>query len=56
MTEALYSQSGRPLGIVIGGSLNEGIRVKLDSNASVEDMAVGRIRSDRGGQAAFLSV
>src|SRR5512136_1101096 len=32
----------RRLGIVVGGSLSEGLRVKLDRNAVVEGMAVGR--------------
>jgi DNA helicase HerA-like ATPase len=32
----------RRLGIVVGGSLSEGLRVKLDRSAVVEGMAVGR--------------
>ncbi|MFQ6090768.1 MAG: helicase HerA domain-containing protein, partial [Candidatus Bipolaricaulia bacterium] len=33
---------GKRLGIVVSGSLTKGVEVKLDSSASVEDMAVGR--------------
>ena len=33
---------GKRLGIVVSGSLAKGVEVKLDSSASVEDMAVGR--------------
>ncbi|MCH8940662.1 MAG: hypothetical protein IIC27_06035, partial [Chloroflexi bacterium] len=32
---------GTPLGIVVGGSLSEGVEVKLNDDASVEDIAVG---------------
>ena len=32
----------RHLGMVVAGSLTEGIEVKLDARASIEDMAVGR--------------
>ncbi len=34
--------AARRLGIVVGGSLSEGLRVKLDQNTVVEGMAVGR--------------
>ena len=30
------------LGVVIGGSLSEGLEVKLDRDQSLEDLAVGR--------------
>jgi len=38
----------RRLGMVAGGSLSEGLRVKLDRNAVVEGMAVGRYVVIRG--------
>lgn len=38
----------RRLGIVVGGSLGEGLRVKLDRGAVVEGMAVGRYVVIRG--------
>jgi DNA helicase HerA-like ATPase len=42
------SPDGRRLGIVVGGSLSEGLRVKLDRSAVVEGMAVGRYVVIRG--------
>ncbi len=38
----------RRLGIVVGGSLSQGLRVKLDRSAVVEGMAVGRYVVVRG--------
>ena len=34
--------AARRLGMVVGGSLSQGLKVKLDRNALVEGMAVGR--------------
>jgi DNA helicase HerA-like ATPase len=45
-TEAVAE--ARRLGMVVGGSLTEGIRVKLDRSAVVEGMAVGRYVVIRG--------
>ncbi len=47
---------GQKLGIVVSGSLNKGIEVKLDSSASVEDMAVGRYVTIEGNKRRFFSM
>ncbi len=47
---------GQRLGIVISGSLNKGIEVKLDSSALVEDMAVGRYVTIAGSQRRFFGM
>ncbi len=44
------------LGIVVSGSLNKGVEVKLDSSASVEDMAVGRYVTIEGGKRRFFGM
>ena len=44
------------LGIVISGSLNKGVEVKLDSSASVEDMAVGRYVTIEGNKRRFFGM
>ena len=36
------------LGVIIGGSLSEGLTVKLDRDHSLEDLAVGRYVVARG--------
>ena len=51
-----YTELGRPLGVIIGGSLNEGVRVKLDPSASVEDMAVGRYVVIEGDRRRFFGM
>lgn len=42
------------LGVVIGGSLSEGLAVKLDRDVSLEDLAVGRYVVARGRRARFF--
>ena len=42
------------LGVVIGGSLSEGLEVKLDRDQSLEDLAVGRYVVARGRRARFF--
>jgi hypothetical protein len=42
------------LGVVIGGSLSEGLTVKLDRDHSLEDLAVGRYVVARGQRAKFF--
>ena len=42
------------LGVVIGGSLSEGLAVKLDRDISLEDLAVGRYVVARGQRARFF--
>jgi len=44
------------LGIVVSGSLNKGVEVKLDSSASVEDMAVGRYVTIEGQKRRFFGM
>ncbi len=47
---------GDVLGRVISGSLTQGVRVKLESEASVEDMAVGRYVVIEGEQRRFFGL
>ncbi len=42
------------LGVVISGSLSEGLTVKLDRDRSLEDLAVGRYVVARGQRAKFF--
>ena len=44
------------LGIVVAGSLNKGVEVRLDSSASVEDIAVGRYVAIEGKKRRFLGM
>ena len=44
------------LGIVTAGSLNKGVEVRLDSSASVEDMAVGRYVTIEGKKQRFFGM
>ncbi len=46
----------RRLGMVVGGSLTEGLEVKLEPSVSVEEMAVGRYISAQGQQRRFLGM
>ena len=48
--------SEQRLGIVVSGSLNKGVEVRLDSSASVEDMAVGRYVTIEGQKRRFLGM
>lgn len=47
---------GQILGVVVAGSLNKGIEVRLDGRASVEDMAVGRYVTVRGNKRRFFGM
>jgi len=44
------------LGIVVSGSSNKGVEVKLDSSASVEDMVVGRYVTIEGNKRRFFGM
>jgi DNA helicase HerA-like ATPase len=44
------------LGIVVSGSLNKGVEVKLDSSASIEDIAVGRFVTIEGTKRRFFGM
>ena len=46
----------RRLGIVVSGSSNKGLEVRLDSSASVEDMAVGRYVTIEGQRRRFFGM
>ncbi len=46
----------RKLGIVVGGSLSKGLDVKLEVNALVEEMAVGRYVIVEGAQTRFFGM
>jgi len=52
MTEAKTQK----LGIVVAGSLNKGVEVRLDGTASVEDMAVGRYVTIEGQKRRFFGM
>ena len=54
MNEA--STKGDRLGIVVGGSLTEGIDVKLDSATPIEEMAVGRYVVIEGQKSRFFGM
>jgi uncharacterized protein len=51
-----YNTAEKRLGVVIEGSLTHGIEVKLDSSASVEDMAVGRYVTINGQKRRFFGM
>ena len=44
------------LGIVVSGSLNKGVEVKLDGSVSVEDMVVGRYVTIEGNKRRFFGM
>ena len=44
------------LGIIVSGSLNKGIEVRLDSSVSIEDMVVGRYVTIEGQKRRFLGM
>ncbi len=46
----------QPLGIVVSGSVDKGVEVRLDSSASVEDMVVGRYVTIEGRQRRFFGM
>jgi hypothetical protein len=47
---------GQRLGIVVSGSLNKGIKVKLDNSASVEEMVVGCYVTIAGNKRRFFGM
>jgi DNA helicase HerA-like ATPase len=56
MQPAENLESGKRLGVVIEGSLTQGIEVRLDGSASVEDMAVGRYVTIQGKKRRFFGM
>jgi DNA helicase HerA-like ATPase len=55
-TENMSEETGKPLGIVVSGSVDKGVEVRLDSSASVEDMVVGRYVTIEGRQRRFFGM
>ena len=53
-TRKAEAERADKLGVVIGGSLSEGLAVKLDRDISLEDLAVGRYVVARGRRARFF--
>ena len=52
-----YASHGRmPLGMVVSGSLAEGVKVRLDDGVSIEDVKVGTFINIQGNQKRFLGV
>ena len=45
-----------PLGVVVSGSLSEGVKVRLDDGVSIEDIKVGTFVSIQGQRNRFLGV
>ena len=52
----MTEEKSQRLGIVTSGSLNKGVEVRLDSQASVEDMAVGRYVTIEGQKQRFFGM
>ncbi len=52
----MSQENNERLGIVVSGSLNKGVEVKLDSSASVEDMVVGRYVTIEGQKRRFFGM
>jgi len=50
------TEENQRLGIVVSGSLGKGVEVRLDSSASVEDMAVGRFVTIEGQKRRFFGM
>ncbi len=48
--------SGKPLGLVLGGSLTRGVDVRLDGDVSVEDVKVGTFATIQGERQRFFGV
>ncbi|HEY41662.1 MAG TPA: ATP-binding protein [Dehalococcoidia bacterium] len=52
----MSEEKGQTLGIVVSGSVDKGVEVRLDSSASVEDMVVGRYVTIEGRQRRFFGM
>jgi len=50
------NEHSQDLGIVVSGSLNRGVEVRLDGRASVEDMVVGRYVTIEGQKRRFFGM
>ena len=51
-----YADGRMPLGMVVSGSLSEGVKVRLDDGVSIEDIKVGTFVSLQGQRNRFLGV
>ena len=57
MAQENSTEQDRPrLGVVVSGSLNKGVEVRLDGAASVEDIAVGRYVTIEGQKRRFFGM
>ncbi len=56
MNQENTEQESQRLGVVVSGSLNKGVEVRLEAQASVEDMAVGRYVVIEGQRRRFFSM
>jgi DNA helicase HerA-like ATPase len=52
----MTQENSQRLGIVVSGSLNKGVEVRLDGSASVEDIAVGRYVTIQGQKQRFFGL
>jgi hypothetical protein len=52
----MSSQAQKKLGIVIAGSLNQGIQARLDDNVSVEEITVGNLVTIQGKSRRFFGM
>ena len=52
----MNEENNRHLGIVVSGSLTKGVEVRLDSSASIEEMAVGRYVTIEGEKRRFFGM
>ncbi|MDZ4230459.1 MAG: ATP-binding protein, partial [Dehalococcoidales bacterium] len=52
----MIEESNQRLGMVVSGALTKGVEVRLDSSASVEDMAVGRYVTIEGAKRRFFGM
>ena len=51
-----FADGRLPLGMVVSGSLSEGVKVRLDDGVSIEDIKVGTFVSIQGQRSRFLGV
>ena len=51
-----FADGRQPLGMVVSGSLSEGVKVRLDDGVSIEDIKVGTFVSIQGQRNRFLGV
>ncbi|MDY6917115.1 MAG: ATP-binding protein [Chloroflexota bacterium] len=56
MVENSQAPGERRLGVVVAGSLTKGVEARLDSDVSVEDMAVGRYVTIEGEKRRFFGM